>query len=106
LPKAPKEVPELDLNPEPKEIPKGKALPSTSPREPMPELRAKIAPTPEKNPNSFPRRLVCNCGHVHDIVGWKPSAIPGAYDPKYARCINPYTGLSCDVSRYEAVAKK
>lgn len=85
------------------EEPTGGLLPNTEPKEPLPELRAKI-PVPQKKP-VFPKKLVCDCGHVHSIEGWDDLK-NGSYMPQYEHCTNPATGFACDVLRYEKVVQK
>ena len=95
-----------DVPPEPaeeEEKPKGVLLPNTAPKEPLPELRAKI-PAPQKK-TAFPKKLVCDCGHVHDIEGWDDLK-NGSYMPCYKHCVDPITGLACDVRDYEKVVQK
>ena len=102
-------LPKRNVPPEPAEEeeyvkPKGSVIPNTTPREDLPELRAKI-PEPQKK-QVFPKKLVCNCGQVHEIKDWLPAKKAGSYWPVYDRCVNPHTGLACDVRDYEKVVQK
>lgn len=88
----------LRLSTDKEDMPQGTPIPNTSPKDPTPELRAKIAP-PEKK-KGRPTFVVCSCKdckekeHKHAITGWFDFDGNGQVEPIYLPCFYRETGMA------------
>lgn len=84
----------LPLPTDKEDMPQGTPIPNTSPKDPTPELRAKIAPQEKKK--GRPTFVVCCCknceDHKHPITGWHDFDKNGVPEPLWDPCFYAETG--------------